>query len=109
MPGRSERADPGGLELAHLVAVLGEDAGLRIRRGSDGHIRGQVERHGQHEAEVVIGVLADEVHTAGSAKDAHPLGRAVEAAEMFDHELRRDARNAISSRKAPQTTMERPE
>ena len=43
---------------------------MSIRRIGRGHEAGQIERDGQHEAEVVIGMLADQIHAARRAKDA---------------------------------------
>ena len=60
-----------------LPAVFGVDAQLAVARGRGAAIAGrQVQRHRQHEAEVVIGVLADQVDAAGRAVDTQAAGGA---------------------------------
>ena len=55
---RHERADPGRIELRHLLPVLGVDMQLAIGGGRGGYVGGHVQRHGENEAEVVVRVLA---------------------------------------------------
>ena len=75
-----------GVELAGFLAVLRVDAQLAIRRGRNGHIRRHVQRHGENESKVVIGVFADDVDASGRAKHADALGGAVETAETVYHD-----------------------
>ena len=106
MPRRVERAEIGRVPLAHLLAEFGIDAQLAVRAGGRrGDIGGQIERHRQHEPQVVIGVLADQVDAARRAKDAHAFRRAVQLAEVRCHEALREARHASNSMNRPNTSI----
>src|SRR5882762_3030289 len=70
-----------------LVFSLGVDAQITVLGIGCCNETGKIERDRQHEAEVVIGMLANQIHAARRAKDAHVLA----AAELMlkavgDHE-----------------------
>ena len=61
---------------------------------------GQIERDGKHESEIVICMLADQIHAAWSAKYANTLVRPVMLAKGFKHHGRVRASTSITPPKA---------
>ena len=89
--------------LAALIQVLGMNSqhSQAIRRR--GHVAIQIDGHRQHQAEIVIGMLTDEVHAPGSPRD---IRRAVVARfKSLDYELRR----ASHSIRPPNARIETPQ
>src|ERR1017187_4504692 len=68
----------------------------------------QARRHGEDEAEVVVGMFANDVDAARRAEHAHALGGAIEPAEVLDHDLLAEARLARSSMKMPNASITTP-
>ena len=69
-----------------LAAVFRIDAQLAVGRGRGSDVGGQIQGHGQHKAEIVVGVLADQVDPAGGAKDTQPVVSGRTFPEVCDHE-----------------------
>ena len=69
------------------LSVLRNGCAACRRDGAAATIGGQVERHWQDEAEVVIGMLADHVDAAGRAEDAQAIGCAIDLSKMLNHDL----------------------
>ena len=62
-----------------------EDGGFDIVIGQNGSDEArQIQRDGEHKTEVVIGVLADQVHPARRTEHANALAGSIELAECLD-------------------------
>src|SRR5271169_3914876 len=86
--------------------LFGINAERAIGRIGRSHEAGQIQSDGQHEAQVVIGVLSDQVHTARRSKHPDTLAGSVSFAEGFQNHERERARNSITP---PNTRMGIPE
>src|ERR1039458_6371096 len=108
-----KRGDFGDWPLGRFLAVLRIDAQCAAGRRRGGHVSSQIERHRQHETQVVVGMFADEIDAARGTENADAIRGSVEPPEGVDHGLlpfpRCVARQAISSRKSPNTSMLGPE
>ena len=89
--------------LAALLEILRVDPQHSIAIRRDARVAIQIDGDGKHPPEVVVGVLADQVHAAGSAGE---IRRAVVARlERLDYELRRASHNITP----PNTSIENPQ
>jgi hypothetical protein len=64
--------EPVGLDLDEAALLTGGDAQAVVVPPRDGGAHAEPERHRQHEALVVVGVLADDVDSAW--REPHPVG-----------------------------------
>src|ERR1019366_4089176 len=80
------RAQRRRVELAQFPAVLRIDAQSAAVRGRGRDVSGQVQRHGQDEAQIVVGVLADQIDPARRPEHTRLLCGAEVLAEGSDHE-----------------------
>src|ERR1019366_7939089 len=80
------RAQRRRVELAQFPAVLRIDAQSAAVRGRGRDVSGQVQRHGQDEAEIVVGVLADQIDPARRPEHTRLLCGAEPLVKCADHE-----------------------
>ena len=69
------------VELAQFAAVFRIEAKFAVARRGRGDVSGEVQRYGQDEAEIVVGVLADQIDPAGRPEHTRLLCGAEPLAE----------------------------
>ena len=88
--------------------MLGIDPQLAVAGRRRGDQRGQIESDRQHEAQVIVGVFADQVDAPGRAEHAQPVGTAEAARKSGFHSCLHDCLrvlNAGNSRNPPRKTI----
>src|SRR5689334_9402875 len=80
-----------------------------VRRRRACHESSHFQGHRQHETEVVVRVFADQIDAAGCAEDANVVRGPIDPPEFVDHGWFLMARQAMSSRKSPNTSNDKPE
>src|SRR5579863_285765 len=101
-----ERRQFGCRPLPRFFLFLGVNAEPSVGRIRDRGEACQIECDGEHEPQVVIGVLSDEIHASRRPKDANVAGRSILLAkELGDH----DRVRAHSNITPPKASMAMPQ
>ena len=67
-----------------LPAILGIDAQFPVARRTGSHVGSHVERHRKHEAQIVVGMFANQIDAARGAENADAIRGSVEPPERVD-------------------------